>query len=69
MGRNDDKKKRIVKLPAPMLNLDVGILARRSVSVRRTRSPFMASPVSSYSSYESSPQPVKDSDWAGFGLF
>lgn len=63
MSRKDIKK-RIVKLPEP-----IDILARRSISVRRTRSPFLASPVSSYSSYGSSPRPMKDADWAGFGLF
>lgn len=68
MSRKDSKK-RIVKLPEPMFNSDIEILTRRSFSFRRAPSPFLASPSSSYSSYGSSPRPVRDSDWAGFGLF
>lgn len=68
MGRKDTKK-RLAKLPEPMFNLDTGKLPGRSVSARGSRSPFLPSPASSYSSFQSSPRPIKDSDWAGFGLF
>lgn len=62
---------------------DLEMPARRPVSTRNSVSPFydsssssylscQSSPrlsISSYLSYRSSPQPVRDSDWAGFGLF
>ncbi|EXB60118.1 hypothetical protein L484_013383 [Morus notabilis] len=48
-------------------------LARWSVSSRKTLlSSFRdstSSPSSSFSSHQSSPRPVNDAEWAGFGLF
>ncbi|XWS25101.1 hypothetical protein CRYUN_Cryun27aG0042100 [Craigia yunnanensis] len=49
--------------------LDLETLSRWSVSSRRSLSPFYGSPVSSFSSFRSSPRPVADAEWAGFGLF
>ncbi|KAF3447021.1 hypothetical protein FNV43_RR12201 [Rhamnella rubrinervis] len=50
---------------------DLETLARWSVSSRKSfASPFRGSPSSSsFSSYQSSPRPVSDAEWAGFGLF
>lgn len=56
----------------PDYTLDLETLARWSVSSRKTLlSPFRYSPAStsSYSSNRSSPRPVSDAEWAGFGLF
>lgn len=44
-------------------------LARWSFSSRKSLSPFRDSSSSSVSSYQSSPRPVADAEWAGFGLF
>ncbi|EEF42117.1 probable ion channel CASTOR [Ricinus communis] len=48
---------------------DLETLARWSLSSRKSFSPFNDSSVSSYSSSQSSPRPVSDAEWAGFGLF
>ncbi|KAK9945862.1 hypothetical protein M0R45_011356 [Rubus argutus] len=46
---------------------DLETLSRWSISSRKS----LLSPtsMSSYSSYQSSPRPVSDAEWAGFGLF
>ncbi|ESR47494.1 hypothetical protein WN944_008223 [Citrus x changshan-huyou] len=71
--RQKASKKRVL-LPRPEsepgYSSDLETLARWSVSSRKTLSPFTASPASSsFSSYKSSPRPVVDAEWAGFGLF
>ncbi|XVE55291.1 hypothetical protein DITRI_Ditri03aG0147000 [Diplodiscus trichospermus] len=43
--------------------------SRWSVSSRRSLSPFYSSPASSFSSVRSSPRPIANAKWAGFGLF
>ncbi|XVF36966.1 hypothetical protein REPUB_Repub19eG0104300 [Reevesia pubescens] len=48
---------------------DIETVSRWSVSSRRSLSPFYASPASSFSSFRSSPRPMADAEWAGFGLF
>ncbi|XP_027089712.1 chromatin modification-related protein eaf1-like [Coffea eugenioides] len=49
---------------------DLGKLSPWSVSSRASMSPFWDSPFSSsFSSRRSSPRPVNDAEWAGFGLF
>lgn len=51
---------------------DLETLSRWSVSSRKSFfSPFRDSPSSSssFSSYQSSPRPLNDAEWAGFGLF
>ncbi|KAI4337846.1 hypothetical protein L6164_016215 [Bauhinia variegata] len=49
---------------------DLETLARWSLSSKKSLSPFRDSPSSSsLSSYRSSPRPVGDAEWAGFGLF
>lgn len=55
----------------PDYTSELETLARWSVSSRKSfASPFRDSPSSSsYSSYQSSPRPVSDAEWAGFGLF
>ncbi|XP_031273152.1 uncharacterized protein LOC116131631 [Pistacia vera] len=68
------ESKRKVHVPRPTSEhgyfSDIEMLPRWSVSSRRSLSPFTASPASSsFSSYKSSPRPVVDADWAGFGLF
>ncbi|XP_057973793.1 uncharacterized protein LOC131161826 [Malania oleifera] len=68
-GRKDEKK-RAVHNAEPDFTLQLETLARWSVSSRKSLSPFRNSPSSSYSSsYQSSPRPVSDAEWAGFGLF
>ncbi|XP_040997328.1 uncharacterized protein LOC121243296 [Juglans microcarpa x Juglans regia] len=55
----------------PDYSSDLETLARWSVSSRKSLSPFSESPSTSSfsSSYPSSPRPVGDAEWAGFGLF
>ena len=54
----------------PDYSSDLEVLSRWSVSSRRSLSPFRNSPMSSsFSSYQSSPRPMSDAEWAGFGLF
>ncbi|XAR62830.1 hypothetical protein NMG60_11017726 [Bertholletia excelsa] len=54
----------------PDYTSELETLSRRSVSTWKTLSPFRDSPrSSSFSSYQSSPRPVSDAEWAGFGLF
>lgn len=55
----------------PDYSSDLETLARWSVSSRKSLSPFPESPSTSSfsSSYDSSPRPVSDAEWAGFGLF
>ncbi|KAL5779371.1 hypothetical protein ACOSQ2_010108 [Xanthoceras sorbifolium] len=49
---------------------DLETLGRWSVSSRKSLSELSASPASSsFSSYKSSPRPMSDAEWAGFGLF
>ncbi|XP_022768126.1 POU domain, class 6, transcription factor 2-like [Durio zibethinus] len=61
--------KRRTQKPEPDYVLDLETLSRWSVSSRKSLSQFYSSPASSFSSYRSSPRPVADADWAGFGLF
>ncbi|KAJ7959163.1 serine/arginine repetitive matrix protein 1 [Quillaja saponaria] len=53
--------------PEPDYTSDLETLSRWSASSRKSFSPF--SDASSSSSRHSSPRPVNDADWAGFGLF
>ncbi|GMP46847.1 hypothetical protein CsSME_00014849 [Camellia sinensis var. sinensis] len=78
LRRNDDKKKRRNRKskleidPEPDYTSDLETLSRWSVSTRKSLSPFRDSPLSSsfsFSSYQSSPRPLSDAEWAGFGLF
>ncbi|KAE8100689.1 hypothetical protein FH972_018560 [Carpinus fangiana] len=74
LGRKFEKRRpRIRKMcPAsePDYTSDLETLSRWSVSSRKSLSPFQDSPSSSFSSsYQSSPRPMSDADWAGFGLF
>ncbi|KAJ6405353.1 hypothetical protein OIU84_013334 [Salix udensis] len=48
---------------------DLDTLSRWSISSRKSLSSSRDSPASSVSSYQSSPRPVSDAEWAGFGLF
>ncbi|XP_038700507.1 uncharacterized protein LOC119997506 [Tripterygium wilfordii] len=69
--RRKENKRRVRKPdPAyePDCNSELETLSRWSVSSRKTFSPFRDS-TSSYSPYQSSPRPVSDTEWAGFGLF
>ncbi|KAL5075689.1 hypothetical protein RYX36_014673 [Vicia faba] len=56
--------KRVVE---PDYASEVDAIGRRSLSSTKSHSPFRRSTVSS--SVASSPQPVGDVEWAGFGLF
>ncbi|XVF64508.1 hypothetical protein PTKIN_Ptkin09bG0175100 [Pterospermum kingtungense] len=58
--------RKVAQKPEADYVLDLETLSRWSVSSRRSLSPFYCSPVSSF---RSSPRPVPDTDWAGFGLF
>ncbi|KAK7282701.1 hypothetical protein RIF29_11684 [Crotalaria pallida] len=49
-------------------SLDLEMLSRCSFSSRKSISPFRISTTSS-SSVASSPRPIGDTEWAGFGLF
>ncbi|XP_057490508.1 uncharacterized protein LOC130776348 [Actinidia eriantha] len=75
MLRRKDGKKRIHRPKTqsdaePDYTSDLEILSRWSVSTRKSLSAFRDSPSSSsVSSYQSSPRPVCDAEWAGFGLF
>ncbi|MFQ6639824.1 hypothetical protein Gotur_016137 [Gossypium turneri] len=63
-------KRRTQKLePEPDYVSDLETRSRWSVSSRRSVSPFYSSPASSFSSFRSSPRPVADVEWAGFGFF
>ncbi|CAK7346933.1 unnamed protein product [Dovyalis caffra] len=53
----------------PDYTSDLDTLSRWSISSRKSLSSFPDSPASSFSSYRSSPRPVSDAEWAGFGLF
>ncbi|EOY16375.1 Uncharacterized protein TCM_035176 [Theobroma cacao] len=61
--------KRKTQKPEPNYISDLETPSRWSLSSRRSRSPFYGSPASSFSSFRSSPRPVADAQWAGFGLF
>ncbi|KAK6257565.1 hypothetical protein QUC31_001024 [Theobroma cacao] len=61
--------KRKTQKPEPNYISDLETPSRWSLSSRRSRSPFYGSPASSFSSFRSSPRPVADAEWAGFGLF
>lgn len=52
-------------IPEPEYFSDLEISSRWSFSSRKSVSPLS----SSFASYQSSPRPVSDADWAGFGLF
>ncbi|KAJ4700728.1 serine/arginine repetitive matrix protein 1 [Melia azedarach] len=72
--RRKESSKRSVRVPRPEsepgYSSDLETLARWSVSSRKSLSTFTASPASSsFSSYKSSPRPMGDAEWAGFGLF
>lgn len=73
--RRKTEKKGIHKLKPefesePGYTSDIETLSRWSVSSRKSLSPFHYSPSSSsFSSNRSSPRPVSDAEWAGFGLF
>lgn len=74
LRRSKPAKSRLQKLgsePEPDFTSELETLARWSVSSRKSLSPFRDSAsTSSYSSsYQSSPRPVSDTEWAGFGLF
>ncbi|CAA0827929.1 Unknown protein [Striga hermonthica] len=57
-----------ISKPKPGYCSDPDIPSRWSVSSRKSTT--TASPLSSsMASYQSSPRPVRDADWAGFGLF
>lgn len=65
-AQNVDRK------PEPDYSSELESLSRWSVSSRKSISPFrysVSSSPSSFSSYQSSPRPTSDSEWAGFGLF
>lgn len=75
-GKSGKSGARTVPEPAPKsepdYTNDLETLSRWSLSSRKSLlSPFRDSPTStsSYSSYQSSPRPVSDAEWAGFGLF
>ncbi|KAL3504242.1 hypothetical protein ACH5RR_034083 [Cinchona calisaya] len=54
----------------PECGSDLETLSRWSVSTRKSLSPFKDSPLSSsFSSHQSSPRPLNDAEWAGYGLF
>ncbi|KAI9201603.1 hypothetical protein LWI28_025912 [Acer negundo] len=54
----------------PGYSSDLESLTRWSVSSRKSLSQLSSSPASSsFSSYKSSPRPMSDAEWAGFGLF
>ncbi|XP_059630229.1 uncharacterized protein LOC132273248 [Cornus florida] len=74
--RRKDNNKKGIRRPKPEFESepdytsDLDTLSRWSGSTRRFISPFRDSPSSaSFSSYRSSPRPVSDVEWAGFGLF
>lgn len=71
--KRKESKRRSTHIPEPRsepdYTLDLETLSRWSFSSRKSLSPFRDSPTSSYSSYQSSPRPVNDAEWAGFGLF
>ncbi|KAK9271422.1 hypothetical protein L1049_027012 [Liquidambar formosana] len=72
LGRKGNKKSMIHKArtgPEPDYTSHLETLARWSTSTHKSLSPFRYSPQSSYSSYQSSPRPVSDAEWAGYGLF
>ncbi|XP_062159604.1 uncharacterized protein LOC133866956 [Alnus glutinosa] len=72
LGRKPEKRRlrKIGPASEPDYTSDLETLSRWSVSSRKSLSPFQDSPSSSFSSsYQSSPRPVSDADWAGFGLF
>ncbi|KAG5245952.1 hypothetical protein OIU76_001853 [Salix suchowensis] len=71
LSRRKDSKRRTSTKPAsePDYTSDLDTLSRWSISSRKSLSSFRDSPASSFSSYQSSPRPVSDAEWAGFGLF
>lgn len=74
LSRRKDSKRRTstsIAKPAsePDYTSDLDTLSRWSISSRKSLSSFRDSPASSFSSYQSSPRPVSDAQWAGFGLF
>ncbi|CAK9168734.1 unnamed protein product [Ilex paraguariensis] len=74
LRRKHNKKKLHKPKPGyesePDYNSDIEILSRWSMSTRKSLSPFRDShSSSSFSSYQCSPLPVGDAEWAGFGLF
>ncbi|TXG53015.1 hypothetical protein EZV62_022184 [Acer yangbiense] len=72
LKQRDSKRRVNVCRPEfePGYSSDLESLSRWSVSSRKSLSQLSASPASSsLSSYKSSPHPVSDAEWAGFGLF
>ncbi|KAJ6398975.1 hypothetical protein OIU77_019685 [Salix suchowensis] len=74
LSRRKDSKRRTSTSTAkpasePDYTSDLDTLSRWSISSRKSLSSFRDSPASSFSSYQSSPRPVSDAEWAGFGLF
>ncbi|KAM7507774.1 hypothetical protein LguiA_018227 [Lonicera macranthoides] len=68
--RKDEKKGTHKPKPKPDYTSDLETLSTWSRSTRLSPLPFCNSPSSSsFSSYRSSPRPVSDAEWAGFGLF
>ncbi|XP_023525665.1 uncharacterized protein LOC111789202 [Cucurbita pepo subsp. pepo] len=70
---NRKATKIVNRKPEPDYASELETLPRWSVSSKKSISPFRnsvsSSPSSSRSSYQSSPRPTSDSEWAGFGLF
>lgn len=70
LGRKSEKRRLRIRNMGPAsepdYTSDLETLSRWSVSSRKSLSPFQDSPSSSY---QSSPRPMSDADWAGFGLF
>ncbi|XP_022131529.1 uncharacterized protein DKFZp434B061-like [Momordica charantia] len=69
---NRKSGKSMNRKPEPNYTTELETLSRWSVSSRKSISPFrdsVSSSPSSFSSYQSSPRPTSDTEWAGFGLF
>lgn len=63
-------KPKLEPQPDPDYSSELETIARWSMSTRKSRSPLWDSlSSSSFSSQRSSPRPVGDAEWAGFGLF
>ncbi|KAJ6335715.1 hypothetical protein OIU77_025626 [Salix suchowensis] len=73
LRRKQSKRRTTFSIAKPGLEpdytSDLDTLSRWSISSRKSLSSSRDSPASSVSSYQSSPRPVSDAEWAGFGLF
>ncbi|XP_050212473.1 proline-rich receptor-like protein kinase PERK9 [Mercurialis annua] len=69
LKRKGSKRRTRTRPPEPDYVSDLETKARWSLSSRKSLSPFHDSSMSSNSSSQSSPRPVSDAEWAGFGLF